>query len=432
MNSATTISKAVSDFRRPTLAQIVELMRDMSRHTDPQEMVRAYATRIGDLIPTDMRLSLSRRGLQAPQFRITRSSAWKTEINPWREKSRLPLLEGGLLASLIYGDEPVIIDELEFDPDDPAAEYLEGHRSLAAIPMFDHGEGLNMVVLFRKEPGAFAADDFPQMVWMTNLFGRATNNLVLSDDLRQANLALDREMAAVGDIQRSLLPEFTPQIATLDLAAYYQPSRRAGGDYYDFFPLPDGRWGVFIADVSGHGSPAAVLMAVTHCIAHTNPGQAQPPARVLDYINRRLTNLYTSQNGNFVTAFYGVYDPKKRTLQYACAGHPAPLVKRCTDGSLFELDCAGGYPLGVMDDGEYDEAELQLQPGDQIIFYTDGVTEAANPRGELFGAERLDQVLENCSVQASALLDSVLASLDAFADGQPADDDRTMIVARVT
>jgi len=97
-----------------------------------------------------------------------------------------------------------------------------------------------------------------------------------------------------------------------------------------------------------------------------------------------------------------------------------------------ELDGAGGFPLGVMEDGEYNEATLQLKPGDQIVFYTDGVTDAANPRGEMFGAQRLDRVLENCSVQASSLLDSALASIEAFAEGHPADDDRTMIVARVT
>src|SRR5262249_27059175 len=158
-----------------------------------------------------------------------------------------------LFARLIYGDEPVIIDDLAVDPNDPAAEYLEGHRSLAAIPMFDQGTALNMVVLLRKERAAFPPDEFPQMVWITNLFGRATNNLVLSDDLKRANRALDREMKAVGEIQRSLLPEKTPKISTLDLAAYYQPSQRAGGDYYDFFPLPKGKWGIVIADVSGHG-----------------------------------------------------------------------------------------------------------------------------------------------------------------------------------
>src|SRR5262245_46211221 len=144
-----------STFWRPSLPKIVELMKDMSRHTDPQEMVRSYGEKIRELLPIDRRVSLSRRGLEAPWFRITRSSTWTKDVNPWEEKSRLPLLEGGLLARLIYGDEPIIIDDLIVDPDDPAAEYLEGHRSLAAIPMYDQGVALNMVVLLRKERAAF-------------------------------------------------------------------------------------------------------------------------------------------------------------------------------------------------------------------------------------------------------------------------------------
>jgi sigma-B regulation protein RsbU (phosphoserine phosphatase) len=417
---------------RARLDRVVELMKDMSRHTDPQEMVRAYAARIGGLLPIDRRISLSRRGLEYPKFRITRSTTWTTDINPWLEKDRLPLFEGGLLAELLYANEPRVIDELEVAEDEPAAEYLRGPRSLCAIPMFDRGEALNMVVVMRAAPAAFSMDDLPQMVWMSNLFGRATGNLVLSDELARANQSLDREMHAVGAVQRSLLPARLPTIPTLDLAVYYQPSQRAGGDYYDFFPLPEGRWGIFIADVSGHGSPAAVLMAVTHCIAHTNPGQTQPPAKVLDYLNRQLARLYTSQLDSFVTAFYGVYDPRRRTLTYSCAGHNPPRLKRCSDGSLVELDEACGVPLGLVDDEEYEEHVQQLQPGDQIVFYTDGIVDAADAEGRMFGTERLDRVLENCSLHAASLLDTVLASMNAFSEGHPPHDDQTMIVARVT
>ena len=414
------------------LGLIVEMMRDMSRQTDPQEMVRSYAERVRVLLPSDGRLSLSRRGLTAPKYRITRSTAWKDDVNPWKEKDRLPLLEGGLLAELIYGDEPHITDALDVPAADPAAEYLRGHRSLMAIPMFDQGVALNMVVLLSREPAAFPREDLPELVWLSNLFGRATNNLVLSEQLQRANEALDREMRAVGEIQRSLLPAALPRVPTLDLATHYQPSQRAGGDYYDFFPLPGGRCGIFIADVSGHGTPAAVLMAVTHCIAHTNPGSSMPPADVLSYLNHHLATLYTSQNESFITAFYGVYDPADRTLTYACAGHNPPRLKRCRDGTLLALDGVGGFPLGITPDGAYDQAVHQLQLGDQILFYTDGITEARNPEGKLYGTDRLDQVLESCSRQASALLDSVLRSVEEFANGHPADDDRTLIVARVS
>jgi sigma-B regulation protein RsbU (phosphoserine phosphatase) len=254
----------------------------------------------------------------------------------------------------------------------------------------------------------------------------------MSAELKRAYQALDREMKSVGQIQRSLLPSRLPTIPTLDLAAYYQPSHRAGGDYYDFFPLPSGRWGIIIADVSGHGTPAAVLMAVAHCLAHTQPGPPMRPAEVLDYLNHHLTTLYTSRNEKFITAFYGIYDPSDRTLTYACAGHNPPRLKRCQDGSLLALDGADGLPLGIMSDEAYNESVQQLQAGDQIIFYTDGITDANNPAGAMYGTDRLDRELENCSLQASALLDTVLRSVEEFTDGRPADDDRTMIVARVS
>jgi sigma-B regulation protein RsbU (phosphoserine phosphatase) len=255
---------------------------------------------------------------------------------------------------------------------------------------------------------------------------------VLKQELEQAYQALDRELKIVGDIQRSLLPAELPRIETLELAAFYQPARRAGGDYYDFFPLPDGRWGIFIADVSGHGTPAAVLMAVTHCIAHAHPGPPTPPGHLLDYLNHHLATRYMRLGATFVTAFYGIYDPARRTLCYASAGHNPPRLKRCADGSLLSLDRASGLPLGLVEDTQYLDCVEQLQPGDQLVLYTDGISEAHSPTNEIFGMERLDGVLETCTIQAKGLLDAVLAAVDQFAAGRAADDDRTLIVGRVS
>jgi sigma-B regulation protein RsbU (phosphoserine phosphatase) len=410
---------------------IEDLMRDMSRHTDPQEMVRAYAERIQQLLPIGRRISLSRRGLAYPHYRITRSTTWSEDVNPWKEKDRLPLLSGGLLADLLYRDRTTVIDNLRLAADEPAAAYLEGQRSLLAIPMFDQGESLNMVVLLHEDQGAFPREQIPDLVWRSNLFGRATSNLVLKEDLRQAYQSLDRELKIVADIQRSLLPARLPRIPSMDLAAHYQPARRAGGDYYDFFCLPDDCWGIFIADVSGHGTPAAVLMAVTHAIAHSRPGPPMPPHALLNYLNDHLCTRYTGLNGTFVTAFYGIYDPRNCRLTYSSAGHNPPRVKRCQDGSLLALEEAGGLPLGVVSEVHYEEATQALLVGDEVIFYTDGITEAHNPRGEMFGTDRLDHELENCSLKADALLDSILRAVETFAEGHPADDDRTIIVARI-
>ncbi|MCY2962108.1 MAG: PP2C family protein-serine/threonine phosphatase, partial [Planctomycetota bacterium] len=367
------------------LALIVETMREMSLQTDPQEMVRNYGRRIEQLLPVDRRISLSRRDLDFPRFRVTRDSLWKDAINPWKERDRLPLLAGGMIADLIYGNEPVVIDELQVAADDPAAEMLKGYHSLLAIPMFDHGEAINMVLLLRKEPRAFDHAQVPEAVWRSNLFGRATSNLVLKEERREAFEALERELVAVANIQRSLLPTTLPVIPTLDLAAHYSPARRAGGDYYDFFKLPDGKWGILIADVSGHGTPAAVLMAITHCIVHTHVSSLVRPDELLLHVNRHLSERYTYDNGMFVTAFYAVYDPANRHVLYSNAGHNPPRLKRCGDGTLHSLDRISGLPLGIWEGGDYDATEEQLVPGDEIVFYTDGITEAHNRAGEMFG-----------------------------------------------
>ncbi len=172
-------------------------------------------------------------------------------------------------------------------------------------------------------------------------------------------------------------------------------------------------------------------MAFTHCIAHTHPGPPMPPAKVLEYLNQQLATRYSNISETFVTAFYGIYDPASRILTFSRAGHNPPRLKRCLDGSLLSLDGADDLPLGISPNGRYRETAQQLQTGDQIIFYTDGITEAHNPQGELFGTARLDVVLEDCSLEAQALLDTLIQSVEEYAAGRPADDDRTIIVARI-
>ncbi|MCG8586957.1 MAG: hypothetical protein MI757_19810, partial [Pirellulales bacterium] len=159
------------------LTFIVDTMREMSRQTDPQEMVRNYGARMQKLLPRDRWIALSRRGLSDGRFRITRSSTWEDDINPWKQKDRLPLLSGGMLSELVYGNEPVIINDFHPSPDDPAFEYLEGMRSFSAIPQYDRGEALNMIISLSATPDTFDHEEFPELVWMSNLFGRATHNL---------------------------------------------------------------------------------------------------------------------------------------------------------------------------------------------------------------------------------------------------------------
>jgi sigma-B regulation protein RsbU (phosphoserine phosphatase) len=424
MGIPTTLDRVSSDWER-RLTLNVDMMREISRHTDPQALVHAYAARMRQLVPIDRMIWLSRRDLDPPKYRITRNTLWPEEVNPWKEKERLPVLEGGLLGELVYGDEPRIIDHLEVDDDDPGKEFVDGQRSLLAIPNYDQGLALNMTVLMAAEPFAFSREQFPELVSVGNLFGRATHYLVLAEQLRE-------EMKTIGEIQRSLLPTNFPSIPGMDLAAYYQTSRSAGGDYYDFFPLPGGKWGILIADVSGHGAPAAVIMAVTHSIFHGYPEPPASPARVLEYANGHLARRYTSDSGTFVTAFYCVYDPASRRLTYANAGHNPPRVKHCPGSRVTELNEARRPPLGVSLDERYEEATYTLEKGDQFILYTDGITEARNPAGRMFGLERLDCALRGCRENAADLIAAVISAVEAFGGGRPADDDRTLLVGKLT
>jgi sigma-B regulation protein RsbU (phosphoserine phosphatase) len=416
---------------RERLDFMVETMREVSRHTDPESMVRAYSERMRRIRGGRL-LSLTRRGVEPPRYLIARDSSWKESIDPWKEREKLPVLEGGVLGEVMYANEARLIEELELAPDDPAKEILRGYRSLVALPIFDGGEALNVVVFLRKEGEPFDPETLPELVWTSNLFGRATHNLVLSEQVRSAYEMVERELKDIAEIQRALLPPSIPAIPGLDVAVHYEPARRAGGDYYDFLALPGGGWGLLIADVSGHGAPAAVEMAITRTLAHLRADSGAAPDQMLGYLNEHLCAHFHQRPGGFVTAFFGAYDPPSRTLRYASAGHPAPRVRRCRDGSLLTLGDVGGLPLGILPGKLYEQGTRELVPGDQVVFFTDGITEAFDADGEQFGTARLDRTLEDCGGDAADLVASVLAGLEAFTRGRERTDDVTLVVARVT
>ena len=424
--------------RRPwpeELAIIDNVMKAVSDITDPEQMVQVYWDGIGDLVPGDHFLALSRRGIAPPEFLITRSSRFKEHYNPWTQRDKLPRLSGGLLGEIAYADKPLVIDDLpsRLRPDDPGRFYLEGFQSLIALPQYEGGKGINVgMTLF--EPGdEFDHSILPMMHWQAGLFGRGTQSLVLRNQLQAALSALDRELQIVGEIQRSLLPAQLPAIPGFELAAFYQTSARAGGDYYDFFPLDTGAWGLFIADVSGHGTPAAVLMAITHAIAHTRPGYLCPPRDVMSHLNTHLSRSYTS-GGTFVTAFYAALDSATRRLTYCSAGHNPPRLRR--GERVIALDHTAGLPLGIFAEESFGEASINLQPGDLLLLYTDGITEAMTPPDasgsrELFGEERLDALLLTPEAQtADGCVAAIRAAVGAFARGAPPTDDQTLIAIR--
>jgi phosphoserine phosphatase RsbU/P len=417
---------------RARLAISAEFMRELSRYSDPHELSGVFARRMAQLFPTSRQLTLTRRGLQRPAYRLTRFNLWEETANPFTQSERFPIYHGGVLAELLYSDDPRVIDDLILAEDDPATVYLDGQRSLLSIPLYEHGSVTSVVVVTREESHAFPPEQIPELVWMTNLFGRATQTLVLTHALKEAYEAADTELQSVAELQQSLLPTRPPAVSGLDVAVHYRTAHRAGGDYYDFFELPQGKLGVLIADVSGHGTHAAVLMAICHSIAHASASPPAQPGKFLGHLNSHLAGRYGKKTGSFVTAFYAVLDPESETLTYSSAGHAPPRLVRGR-GGLVPLNRAQRLPLGISPAGvDYPEQQVDLRPGDQVILFTDGVTESVDRTGDMFGTERLDEAISGPAQPADTTLRRVLLALESFTGKAPLTDDRTLLAIRCT
>jgi sigma-B regulation protein RsbU (phosphoserine phosphatase) len=375
---------------------------------------------------------VSRRGLDSGRYRITRSSRYQRDFNPWKQRDQIPVFSGGLLAEIAYANKPYIIDDLRVEPSDPAFEFLHKMKVLVALPQYDNHEGLNISVSMWDDPSKLDRDLLPMIHWQSNLFGRATLNMVLKNQLAEAYASLDRELELVGRMQRALLPRQLPTINGISLAAHYETARRAGGDFYDLFPMADGSCGLLIGDVSGHGTPAAVMMAITHTLVHAHPGEPAPPAQVMARLNQILCRRYTRDSGAFVTAFYGILSRDRRAFRYSAAGHNPPR-RICRAGAqAVQLADASALPLGIDAEAEYIESDVPLAPADALVLYTDGIVEAMNAGGELFGYPRLDEALTVAGApEPGRLIRSLIARVDAFRGGRPFADDRTVLAAVV-
>ena len=251
----------------------------------------------------------------------------------------------------------------------------------------------------------------------------------LVEQLTLVTGTLARETRAVGDLQREMLPESPPEIGGYEWQLCYATSTQAGGDYYDFFELPEGRIGLLLGDASGHGAQAAVLVAMTRVLLRTTTESLASPSRVLDRLGNQIAS--TIPSGRFVTACYAVLEPSTGRLDLSLAGHPPPLLLRGVGGVLEELESCGGPPLGLFPDSLFAAGATMLLPGDAVILYTDGLTEGMSPTRALFGDDALREALRGMqSLPLSELRDRVMARLEAHRSGAALEDDMTLLMLR--
>ena len=433
--------RSVSTANDPRIAILVEAMREVSRETEPTEVLYVFASRLHKIRPVELFVSVSTRGLGPGEYKITRmfrtaemyeGDAPHDQANPWRDWDSLPTHRGGFIGDIIERGDPQLYHDLSITGDPALGDEVSDMGSAIAIPLFDGGEALNWTVQFLCEPDGFTLEHVEQALLTANLFGNATRNLVALKQVRELHRQLEQQFEDVARVQQMLLPKRLPRIPGLTIATSYLTSEHAGGDYYDFFEFPDGRWGILIADVSGHGAGAATVMAMLHAILHGYRGPETSPAAVLAYANDRL--MAAELEGMFVTAFFAVYDPRTGMLDYSRSGHNPPRLKSGDAGDVRSLEDAATVPLGLFREYDAVSATVRLRPGDTVVLYTDGITEAFGPGGaadhDMFGVERLDAALVQCSGEPECVVDSVHGALYEHTRSLDRDDDQTLVAIR--
>ena len=243
-----------------------------------------------------------------------------------------------------------------------------------------------------------------------------------------AHESVSRELALAGQIQADFLPDVLPDVPGWQLAAMLAPARETSGDFYDVIPLPSGRLGILIADVADKGMGAALFMALSRTLIRTYAVEYETqPGLVLAAANRRI--LADTHAGLFVTVFYGVLDTTSGELTYSNAGHNPPYLLNSRDGNTVQELDRTGVPLGILDAGTWQQRLVHLAPGDVLLLYTDGITEAQNAQEAFYDEDRLRKVVRaNLGRSARDIQDSVIAQVDAFVGDAPQSDDITLMV----
>lgn len=292
-----------------------------------------------------------------------------------------------------------------------------------------------MVVVLGPSDDDCSAHDLCGLAIMGSLLQRADRADALAKQLEITCRTLNTELAAAANVQRWLLPPLTSSSEAVGVASLYRTAQHCGGDYYDIGPLPDGRIGVLVADVSGHGAAAAVLMAILRTVVHDDVDRfsVDGPAELLDHAHQHLCAIGLPSRGAFITAFSGTLDPDTGRFTYSCAGHPPPRLLRAAERAVMSVAGAGSPPLGILDDSfGYVEETIHLRPGDLLLIYSDGIAEARAPSGEFFGTDRLDRALLELPSDATPELavGVIENAIRRFAGTGAPGDDQTLLAVR--
>ena len=408
-----------------SLSQSTDLMEDLLR-------LQKASHRINSLLDLDQLIDRIVNEI-ACSFGLVEANVYLYE--PEREELVLACVHGCTMYEkghcLKLGKEGLVghvasSGQMRYAPDVREDPYYlpceESTLSEVAIPLLVEGRLVGVFTASHPELNAFPPQQLKILQTLCSHIAIALQNARLFQQVQQEREEMNRDALEARAIQQALLPKSSPFIPGFAVSGLSVPAGAVGGDWFDFIPMKEGCWGLALADVSGKGTAAALLMAATRGVLRTLAEASCTPSEVLSKLNRLLVEDLPP--ARFVTMVFAVLDPAELTLTFASAGHLQPLLIEGQHARFLHTET--GLPLGV-GPGEYSEAEIQLTPGSRVVFYSDGITEATNPDEEEYGELRLKEHL----LQPGSCGDSLLTDVRAFANGSGLHDDATVITVKM-
>jgi sigma-B regulation protein RsbU (phosphoserine phosphatase) len=339
-------------------------------------------------------------------------------------KHDVPVGEG-LVGYAAQHKQAVLVRDVRRD-----ARYIETNpetRSELAVPLIYKDNVIGVLDLEHTKRGFFTDDHQRTITTLAAQIAIAIENARLYEQVARQEKRLERDLAMARELQFRLLPQSRPKLANLEIAAKFSPARAIGGDLYDFLSYSNSRLALAIGDISGKGAPAAIYAALVSGILRSHAPMEPGPAEMLAAVNYSLAERRI--DGQFVSLIYAVWDDESRTLQVANSGLPRPVYCHKGKPQLIE---ATGLPLGLFDDAEYDEFTFQAEADDVFVFFSDGILDATNKAGDLFGRTRLEKIINGCyGNSAESIVKSVFKAAAEHAKGVETFDDQTVVAIKV-
>jgi phosphoserine phosphatase RsbU/P len=339
-------------------------------------------------------------------------------------KHEIPLGKG-LVGYAAQTNKAVLVPDVAKDP-----RYLRTNpetRSELAVPLVYKDKVIGVLDLEHTRRGFFTEEHQRTISTLAAQVAIAIENARLYEEVARQERRLERDLSLARELQSRLLPQISPKLGHLDVAARFVPARAIGGDLYDFIPYSMSRLGIVIGDVSGKGAPAAIYAALVSGILRSHAPIEPGPSEMLSAVNLSLAERPIE--AQFVSLIYALWDDRHRTLTVANSGLPRPIYLHA--GKLEVIE-ATGLPLGLFDEADYDEFKFRMKPGDMFVFFSDGILDARNREGHLFGRGRVEKIVAECARKsADCVVDSLFDAVAEFSAGVETFDDQTVVAIRV-